>query len=67
MVGEVKWKERVKREEVRRIEEKFNCFDCRRILVVLDENVFERKFEGVEVLMFEDLVEIVKEGMERSI
>lgn len=67
VVGEVKWKERVKREEVRRIEEKLNRFDCRRILVVPDENVLERKPEGVEVLTPEDLVEIAKEGMERSI
>ncbi|ASJ14096.1 AAA family ATPase [Thermococcus radiotolerans] len=67
LVGEVKWKERVKREELRKIEEKLSRFDCRRVLVVPSEDVLEREPEGIEVLTPEDLVEIARESLEKTL
>jgi len=67
LVGEVKWKDRVKREEVRKIEEKLSRFDCRKVLVVPSAEVLEREPEGIEVLTPEDLLEIAKESIERTL
>ena len=66
IVGEVKWKNRVRRGEIRKIEEKLWKFDCRRILIVPSFEVLERKPEGIEVLTPEDLVELARESLERG-
>lgn len=66
IAGEVKWKERVKRDEIRKIEEKLSRFDCKRILVVPSRDVLEREPEGIEVLTPNDLLEIAKESLERT-
>ncbi|WP_297071341.1 ATPase [Thermococcus sp.] len=63
IVGEVKWKKRVKREEVRKIEEKLWKFDCRKVLIVPSVEVLKREPEGIEVLTPEDLVELAKESL----
>ncbi|WP_240910999.1 ATPase [Thermococcus sp. MV5] len=67
LVGEVKWKERVKREEIRKIEEKLSRFDCRRVLVVPNEEVLEREPEGIEVLTPRSLLELARESMEKEL
>lgn len=55
-MGEVKWKSRVKREEVWKIEEKFLRFNCRKVFVVFDESVFELELKIVEVFILEDFL-----------
>ncbi|WP_456453680.1 AAA family ATPase [Thermococcus sp.] len=67
LVGEVKWKERVKREGVRKIEEKLSRFDCRKVLVVPDKDVLEREPEGIEVLTSDDLVKIAEESLKHTL
>ncbi|ASJ02937.1 ATPase [Thermococcus profundus] len=66
IVGEVKWKVRVKREEIAKIEDKLGQFDCRKLLIVPDEAVLERKPEGIEVLTPSDLVELAEKSLGES-
>ncbi|WP_297486789.1 ATPase [Thermococcus sp.] len=63
LVGEVKWKNRVKREEVRRIEEKLGKFNCRKVLIVPSVEVLEREPEGIDVLTPEELLKLAKESL----
>ncbi|HHI00620.1 MAG TPA: ATPase, partial [Thermococcus litoralis] len=64
LIGEVKWKSRVKREEVKKIEEKLSKFRCRKVLVVPSEDTLEREPEGIEVLTPKDLLETAKRSLE---
>lgn len=63
LVGEVKWRSRVKREEVKKIEEKLSKFKCRKVLVVPSEDALEREPKTIEVLTPEDLLEIAKRSL----
>ncbi len=65
LIGEVKWKKRVRREEVRRIEDKLGKFKCRRVLIVPSEDVLEKKPEGIEVLTPEELLELAEESLKK--
>ncbi len=67
LVGEVKWKNRVKREEVRRIEEKLGRFACKKVLVVPSMETLETEPRGVEVLTSEDLLKLAEESLEKAI
>lgn len=67
LVGEVKWRKRIKTSEIRRVEEKLNRFKCRRVLVVPDEGALERKPSGIEVLTPEELLGIAEESLESSL
>jgi len=64
LIGEVKWKSRVKREEVKKIEENLSKFRCRKVLVVPSEDALEREPEGIEVLTPEELIKIAKRSLE---
>ncbi|MFA4639457.1 ATPase [Pyrococcus kukulkanii] len=61
IVGEVKWKEFVGRDEIRKIEEKLSRIDARRFLVVPSLDALEKEPEGVEVLTPEDILRMVIE------
>lgn len=67
LVGEVKWKEGVSREEIRKIEEKLSRFDCRRVLVVPDYGVLEREPSGIEVLTPRDLLKLAGESLNKTL
>lgn len=68
MGGEVKWKSRVKREEVWKIEEKLSRFNCRKVLVVPDESVLESEPKTVEVLTPpEDLLTLAQESLRKEL
>ncbi|AMQ17886.1 ATP-binding protein [Thermococcus peptonophilus] len=67
LVGEVKWKSRVKREEVWKIEEKLSRFNCRKVLVVPDESVLESEPKTVEVLTPEDLLTLAQESLRKEL
>ncbi len=59
VVAEVKWKKIVNKNEIKNIEEKLGKFkNCRKILIVPDENVLDRKPEGVEIW---DVKRVLKE------
>ena len=64
LIGEVKWKSKVKREEVKKIEEKLSKFRCRKVLVVPSEDTLKREPEGIEVLTPEELIKIAKRSLE---
>lgn len=49
VVGEVKWKNIVSKKEIRRVEEVLGKFSCKKILLVPDRKVLERKPRGIEV------------------
>jgi len=59
IVGEVKWKKRVSKAEIKKIEEKLEKFkECRKILVVPSKDVVEKEPEEIEVW---DVGKILKE------
>ena len=49
IVGEVKWKRRITKNEIKRIEHVLKRFDCRKILIVPDKENIEGKISGIEV------------------
>ena len=67
LVGEVKWKNRVKGEEVKRIEDKLGKFSCRKVLIVPSAEVLEKKPEGIEILTPEDLLGLARESLENAV
>jgi len=67
LVGEVKWRKGIKASEIHRIEEKLSRFKCKRVLVVPNERVLERKPDGIEVLTPWELLEIAEESLETSL
>jgi AAA+ ATPase superfamily predicted ATPase len=67
LVGEVKWKSRVRREEVWKIEKKLSRFNCRKVLVVPDESVLETEPKTVEVLAPEDLLTLAQESLKKEL
>jgi hypothetical protein len=60
IVGEIKWRKKLFNKDIRKIEEKLERFDCRKILVVPEKNVLERKPEGIEVITAGDLVKMAQ-------
>lgn len=61
VVGEVKWKNRINKTEINRIEEVLNRFNCRRILLVPDKKLLGKKPEGIEVWDVRDILKKIKE------
>ncbi len=61
VVAEVKWKNRVSKDEIRKIEDVLNKFNCKKILIVPDKNVLEREPEGIEVWDVNDVLRLVEE------
>ncbi len=59
VVAEVKWKNRVSREEIRKIEDVLNKFNCKRILIVPNRDVLEREPEGIEVWDVGKILEMI--------
>ncbi len=58
LVGEVKWKGKINKAELKIIESKLNKFTCRKILVVPDKRIIKRKLKNIDVL---DIKEVLKE------
>ena len=66
LVAEVKWKKSVSRQEVRRLEERFQKYrGARKILIVPEENVPEIEPEEIEVWDSNRVVEEVSKCIER--
>ena len=60
VVCEVKWKNRIAKRELARIESILNRFSCRRILIVPDKRLVEKEPEGIEVWDPKTILEEVK-------
>lgn len=61
LVGEVKWKNFVSRDEVKKIENNLRKFKCKKILIVPDRATVEREPEEIEVWDVEDILELIRE------
>ncbi len=59
VVAEVKWKNKISRAEIKRVEENLNKFNCRKILIVPKKDALEREPEGIEVWDVDKILEIV--------
>ena len=59
LIGEVKWKNFVSRDEVKKIEDNLHKFKCRRILIVPNKTTVEREPEGIEIWDIEDILNLV--------
>jgi len=57
VIAEVKWKNRVSKKEIEKIERVFSNFDCKKILIVPYEKALEKKPKGMEVLDVERIIE----------
>ena len=58
VIAEVKWKKKVSKREIEKIERVFSNFDCRKILIVPDRKALEKEPKGIEVW---DVGKILKE------
>jgi len=67
IVGEVKWKKRVGRAEMKEIEEKLGKFKgCRKILIVPSEKALEKELKGIEVWDVERIMEELEVKKDKS-
>jgi len=64
VVGEVKWKEHISGNELRRIEDRLSKFKCMKIIVVPSEDSMGRLPEFAEVLTPNELINLSKESLE---
>ncbi len=56
LVGEVKWRKKIKQSDVRKTVEKLNQFECDRILIVPDKSMVKKDLEGVRVMDASDIL-----------
>lgn len=52
VVAEVKWKNKISKEEIRQIEEKlnnFNNFDCEKVLIVPDKKIIKQSLKDIKI------------------
>jgi len=66
VIAEVKWKNRVSKREIDKIERAFSNFDCRKILIVPDKKGLEKKPKGIEVWDVKKIMEKLKEKYLKS-
>ena len=59
LVGEVKWKNFISRNEVKRIENNLNKFKCMRVLIVPDKNTVEREPKEMEIWDVDDILNLI--------
>lgn len=64
MVGEIKWKKKISRAEINRVEDVLGKFDCRKILIVLDKKFVEREPKGVEVWDVKTILGMIKKSQD---
>ncbi len=64
IAGEVKWKEHISGNELRKIEDRLSKFKCRKIIVVPSEDSMSRSPKFAQVLTPDDLINISKESLE---
>ena len=60
LVGEVKWKNFVSRNEVKNIENNLHKFKCKRVLIVPDKAIVEREPEEIEIWDIEDILKLIQ-------
>ena len=60
LVGEVKWKNFVSRNEVKKIENNLHKFKCKRVLIVPDKAIVEREPEEIEIWDIEDILKLIQ-------
>ena len=61
VVGEVKWKSKITRKEIRKIEEKLLKFRCKKILIIPKKENLEIKPEKeIETITAEDLIKLAQ-------
>jgi len=61
LIGEVKWRRKIKREELRRIEENLNKFhNVRKILVTPDKSDIEIRSKDIEIWDTGDLLSLAR-------
>lgn len=60
IVGEVKWKKRISKKEIKLMERKLNKFEnCRKILIVPNKKILENLPKKIEVLDVKKILEII--------
>ena len=59
LVGEVKWKNRISRDEIMKIEENLKRYGCERILIVPSKRALKKSIMGIKVLDVDDVVSLV--------
>ncbi len=59
VVCEVKWKKRIDKYEIKRIEEVLNRFKCKKIMIVPEKKNLERAPKGIKLLDVKDILKIL--------
>ncbi len=60
VIAEVKWKSHINKQELKKIEEKFEEFDCKKILIVPDKKIIKRKLKNIEVWDVNNILKLVR-------
>lgn len=64
VVAEIKWKKKISRADVKRVEEKLGKFkNCRKILVVPEKNALETVPKNLEVWCVDDVVDAARKSL----
>ncbi len=64
VIGEVKWVKNLDRDDLEKIEENLGKFkDCRKILIIPDENILPYEPKGIEVWDVRKILELLKKGL----
>jgi len=62
VIAEVKWKEKVDKKYIRKLEETFSNFNCRKILIVPNKRALEKEPEDIEVWDVRRILTEIKKG-----
>ena len=60
VVAEVKWRRRIKLYEMKKIEDDLSRFNCRKILIVPDKNIVEKRMSDIEIWDVKTILENIK-------
>ncbi|NJE77425.1 ATP-binding protein, partial [Thermococcus sp. ES12] len=61
LVAEVKWKEKIKERDIKKVEEKFEALNAKRkLLIVPDKEILPRAPENAEVLDWRSVIKLCK-------
>ncbi|WP_457591684.1 AAA family ATPase [Geoglobus sp.] len=65
-VGEVKWKENISGNELRRVEDRLSKFKCRKVIVVPSEDSLSKTPEFIQVVTPDELTRLSKESLDSA-
>ena len=60
LVAEVKWKDKISNQELKKIEEKLKAFNCKKILIVPNKKIIKKELKGISVWSVKDVLKLAR-------